>query len=107
MGRAIVEGMALGLPVVAAEVGGIPAVVAPGETGWLVPPDDAAALAAALIELASDEPLRIKLGAAAAQRAEAFSTTVAHTAMRVVYDELAGAPRVAARVHASCAAVRA
>jgi len=88
MGRAIVEAMALGLPVVAAEVGGIPAVVADGETGWLVPPGDSLALAAALIELARDEALRIKLGTAGVTRAEAFSTDVAHRAMRAIYDEL-------------------
>lgn len=88
MGRAIVEAMALGLPVVGAEVGGIPAVVADGETGWLVPPGDSLALAAALIELARDEALRIKLGTAAVTRAEAFSSEVAHAAMCAIYDEL-------------------
>jgi glycosyltransferase involved in cell wall biosynthesis len=89
MGRALVEAMALGLPVVGAEVGGIPAVVADGETGRLVPPGDAAALAAALAELGRDGGLRATLGTAAAARAEAFSTGVAHAAMRAVYDELA------------------
>jgi glycosyltransferase involved in cell wall biosynthesis len=89
MGRALVEAMALGLPVVGADVGGIPAVVTDGETGRLVPPDDAGALAAALAELGRDAALRAKLGAAAAARAEAFSTEVAHAAMRAVYDELA------------------
>jgi glycosyltransferase involved in cell wall biosynthesis len=95
MGRAIVEAMALGLPVVGAEVGGIPAVIADGETGWLVPPDDAVALAAALVELARDEALRTKLGTAAIARAEAFSTDVAHAAMRAIYDELAREKRLA------------
>jgi glycosyltransferase involved in cell wall biosynthesis len=89
MGRALVEGMALGLPVVGAEVGGIPAVVADGETGRLVPPGDPAALARALAELGRDAVLRAKLGAAAAVRAEAFSTGVAQAAMRAIYDELA------------------
>jgi len=79
MGRALVEGMALGLPVVGSEVGGIPAVIAPG---------DAAALAEALMELGRDAALCAKLGAAAAARAEAFSSRVAHAAMRAIYDEL-------------------
>jgi glycosyltransferase involved in cell wall biosynthesis len=56
-----------------------------------VPAGDAAALAAALIELGRDEARRAKLGAAAAARAEAFSTDVAHAAMRAIYDELARA----------------
>jgi len=89
MGRALVEAMALGLPVVGTEVGGIPAVVTDGETGRLVPPGDTDALAGALVELGRDEVLRAKLGAAAAARAEAFSTDVAHAAMRAIYDELA------------------
>src|SRR5207245_387705 len=50
---------------------------------------DAEAAAAALVELGRDEVLRAKLGAAAAARAEAFSTDVAHAAMRATYDELA------------------
>jgi len=95
MGRAIVEAMALGLTVVGAAVGGIPAVVADGETGWLVPPGDSLALAAALVELARDEALRIKLGTAAVTRAEAFSTDVAHAAMRAIYDELTRAKGLA------------
>jgi glycosyltransferase involved in cell wall biosynthesis len=89
MGRALVEAMALGVPVVAAAVGGIPAVVADGESGRLVASEDAGALAAALVELGLDEALCAKLGAAAVRRAEAFSIGVANAAMRAIYDELA------------------
>jgi len=87
MGRVLVEAMALGLPVVGTEVGGIPDVIVE-ECGRLVPPDDAPALAAALTELGVDHALRAKLGAAARPRAEAFSTTVAADAMRAIYDRL-------------------
>jgi glycosyltransferase involved in cell wall biosynthesis len=89
MGRALVEAMALGVPVVGTAVGGIPAVLSDGECGRLVPAGDAGALAEALVELALDRALRDKLAAAGAVRAEAFSTAVAEAGMRAVYDELA------------------
>lgn len=89
MGRALVEAMALGVPVVAAAVGGIPAVVGDGEGGRLVPAGDAAALAEALVELGVDHGLRAKLAAAAPARAEAFSAEAAAAALRAVYDEVA------------------
>jgi glycosyltransferase involved in cell wall biosynthesis len=89
MGRALVEAMALGLPVVGAAVGGIPAVVVDGVCGRLVASGDAAALAEALGDLARDAALRAKLGAAAVERAEAFSSAVAEVAMLAVYDGLA------------------
>ena len=94
MGRALVEAMALGVPVVAAAVGGIPTVVSDGECGRLVPAEDAPALAAALGALGRDEALCGKLGAAAVRRAEAFSTGVARAAMREIYDELAREKRL-------------
>jgi glycosyltransferase involved in cell wall biosynthesis len=95
MGRALVEAMALGVPVVGAEVGGIPTVVGDGECGRLVPSGDVPALAEALIELGVDDGLRAKLAAAAVVRAETFSTGVANAALRAIYDELAREKRLA------------
>ena len=91
MGRAIVEAMALGLPVVGTRVGGIPAVIADGESGRLVDAENAAALAGALIELALDERLRAKLGEAAVDRADAFSTEVSAARLLAVYASLRAA----------------
>jgi glycosyltransferase involved in cell wall biosynthesis len=88
MGRVIVEAMALGLPVVATTVGGIPDVVTDGECGRLVEPEDTDALAAALIELGRDPALRRKLGEAAVRRAEAFSTAVASEKLLALYATL-------------------
>lgn len=65
LGLVIVEAMALGTPVVATAVGGVPTVVTDGETGLLVPPGDAAALAAAIERLLDDEALRHRLATAA------------------------------------------
>jgi glycosyltransferase involved in cell wall biosynthesis len=88
MGRVIVEAMALGVPVVATAVGGIPDVVTDRECGRLVAPGDVDALAAALVELGRDEAQRDKLGRAGAARAEAFSTAVARQKLLAVYAEL-------------------
>ena len=88
MGRVIVEAMALGIPVVATAVGGIPDVVTDGECGRLVAPDDVEALAAALLELGRDGALRAKLGEAAEARAESFSTAVARDKLLAVYADL-------------------
>ncbi len=72
----ILEAMAAGLPVVACDVGGVGELVVDGETGILVPPGDAGALAAALERVLADAPLRRALGAAGRQRArERFDLT--------------------------------
>lgn len=73
MGRAIVEAMAAGLAVVGTRVGGIPLVVEEGVSGLLVPPEDAGALAAAIVRLLSDPAERRAMGEAGKQRAQAFS----------------------------------
>jgi glycosyltransferase involved in cell wall biosynthesis len=65
MGRALVEAMAVGLPVVATRVGGVPDIVAHGTTGLLVPPQDAEALAAAVLELLRDRKRMAAFGEAA------------------------------------------
>ncbi|MEM7409154.1 MAG: glycosyltransferase [Myxococcota bacterium] len=66
---ALLEAQALGRPVVASAVGGVPEVVTSGEDGWLVRGGDALALARALSLLANDPPLRERLGREAAARA--------------------------------------
>jgi glycosyltransferase involved in cell wall biosynthesis len=59
---AILEAMALGRPVVATDVGGVSEAVESGETGLLVPTNDEAALADALLQLVADPELRRRLG---------------------------------------------
>lgn len=62
------QAMALGKPVVGTCVGGTPEMIVDGETGILVPPHDADALAQALARLASDAGLRANMGAAGKTR---------------------------------------
>lgn len=65
-GLAAAEAGACGRPVVATRVSSLPEVVLDGQTGLLVPPGDAAALAAAILKLLGDPGLRHRLGTAAA-----------------------------------------
>lgn len=65
----LMEGMALGRPALATAIAGVPELVVEGETGWLVPSGDEAALAEAMVALAGrprDELMRV--GAAARAR---------------------------------------
>ncbi len=72
--NALLEAMALGLPVVASNVDGVPEAVTDGKDGALVPPDKPAALARVLRALAADPARRAALGAAAqATVAERFT----------------------------------
>jgi colanic acid/amylovoran biosynthesis glycosyltransferase len=64
------EAMACGVPVVSSRISGIPELVEDGLSGLLVPPRDPAALAEALMALATDEGLRERLGRAGRARIE-------------------------------------
>ncbi|MBI5154288.1 glycosyltransferase family 4 protein [Candidatus Poribacteria bacterium] len=71
---AIIEAMALGLPVVSTRHAGIPEEVAEGESGFLVDEGDWAGMAEAIVRLGEDESLRRRIGLAAHARAlERFS----------------------------------
>jgi glycosyltransferase involved in cell wall biosynthesis len=65
---ALLEGMALGRPIVASAVGGVPEMLVDGESGVLVPSDDVEALARAVGTLLADPAARARIGAAAHER---------------------------------------
>jgi glycosyltransferase involved in cell wall biosynthesis len=62
----VLEALAVGTPVIATAVGGVPEVVREGENGLLVSPGDVGALAEAIRRLATDDALRGALADAAA-----------------------------------------
>lgn len=85
-----IEAMALGIPVVATAVGGLPELVENGKTGWLVAPGDADALAERLRQLLADGAARRAMGLAARERARRrFSAEAMVRALSGIYDELA------------------
>jgi glycosyltransferase involved in cell wall biosynthesis len=88
----LVEALATGLPVVASAVGGTSTAVSSGVTGWLVPPGDAAALAAALDSLLADADRRREMSAAARRAAAACFSAEAMIAATeaVLADVVAG-----------------
>jgi len=90
-GGVVLEAMALQLPVVATEIGGSPEQVIPGETGFLVPPSDAQALAQQLEQLCANPMLRLQLGQAGRKRI-ARMLTLDHTMAGIakIYREVLG-----------------
>ncbi len=66
----LLESMAMGVPVVSAQLAGTPEVVIEGETGLLVPPGDVGALADALERMGRDHPARSRMGVAGRQLME-------------------------------------
>jgi len=74
LGSSALLAMAHGLAVAATRVGGLPEIVTPGETGWLVPPDSPLALAEAITLAASDPILLAEYGRRSRERARQFSS---------------------------------
>ncbi len=90
LGMATLEAAAASVPAIGSALGGIPEAIEDGETGFLVPGNDAAALAARLRDLLADAGLRRRLGAAARLKMEAqFNLARQTAALEDIYDSLA------------------
>jgi glycosyltransferase involved in cell wall biosynthesis len=92
--NAILEGMSLGKPAVVSAVGAIPDHVDHGRTGLVVPPDDPAALADALLRVLGDEALARRLGQGAYERyLERFTPEVTTRQIEAVFEGMIEAHR--------------
>jgi glycosyltransferase involved in cell wall biosynthesis len=92
LGRVVVEAFCRGRGVVGSRVGGIPDIVEDGVSGLLVPPEDARALADALVRALSDRALAEGLGAAAHAAVQPWLATPEEYARRIreLVDEITG-----------------
>lgn len=82
------EAMATGKPVIAANIGGLPEIVADGETGILVPPGDSGALRSAMARLIDDPALAARMGAAGRERVTAFHASTVVGQIEALYEEM-------------------
>ncbi len=89
--QVLMQALALGLPVVSTTVGSIPDVIQDGETGFMVPPKNAAALADRIEILLDDQDLRRSLGARGHSLIEShYSLDRMLDRLEKVYEEVGG-----------------
>jgi glycosyltransferase involved in cell wall biosynthesis len=85
----VLEAAASGVPVIGSDIGGIPEAIIDGETGFLVPERDDAALASRMALLLDDAAIRRRMGLAARALMEQKFDLVAQTrALESLYDEV-------------------
>jgi glycosyltransferase involved in cell wall biosynthesis len=92
-GQVIVQGMACKKPVIATNGGGVPEIVVDGETGLLIPMEDAAAMADAVCHLIADREGARKMGENGYRRVlERFTVSATAEKLTSIYEKLAGKP---------------
>jgi phosphatidylinositol alpha-1,6-mannosyltransferase len=90
-GIVFIQAQAVGVPVVAGAIGGVPDTLVDGTTGLLVDGDDVPAVASALVGLLADPPRRARMGVAGAARVAEDFTWPARTAqLRALLADAAG-----------------
>jgi glycosyltransferase involved in cell wall biosynthesis len=87
----VLEAMAAGVPVVVTAVGFVPEVVSDGLEGFVLPPGRPDLLAARIVDLASDEPLRRTMGNAARLRGRSHDVAAAVARLETIYSSLRAA----------------
>ncbi len=89
-GIVLIEGMAMGLPAITTRIGGLPDVVAEGETGYVVEPRDTGGLEAAVEKLVSDPTRAAQMGRMGVDRVrQLFSAEAMGRALTTIYLETA------------------
>lgn len=81
------EMMAVGKPIVATRVGGVPYLVDDGETGFIVEVGDVTALSDRILRILQDHELQLRMGRLAKQRAQPFRSRFVAAKVREVYQE--------------------
>ena len=87
---AVMESLALGIPVVATAVGGLPEAITHDVEGLLVAPRSPIELADAVERVATDADLRARLGSGAAERGDEFDASAAVARLEKIYREVLG-----------------
>jgi glycosyltransferase involved in cell wall biosynthesis len=94
LGMVLLEAAATGLPIIGSRVGGIPECIVDGETGFLVPEREEAALAQRMGELLEDSAKRLQMGTAGRALMERqFDIERQTKVLERFYDSLLGQPR--------------
>lgn len=86
--NALLEAMAMGKPIIATKVGGIPEIIEDGFNGLLVPPRDSGVLAAAIKTLMDNRQLATKIGQTARDFAQNFSIKATAQKWELLYTTL-------------------
>jgi glycosyltransferase involved in cell wall biosynthesis len=106
MPNAVLEAFAARVPVVATAVGGTPEVIEEGVSGYLVPPGDASALAARILDALACEERRRAMGLRGHQRvAEEFTFAAQSQQYQALFRRLTG-PEAGQRTDQLCASTR-
>jgi glycosyltransferase involved in cell wall biosynthesis/GT2 family glycosyltransferase len=87
-GQVVLEGLAAGLPVIAADAGGPAEIITHNVNGLLTAPNDVAALAQAMLQLAEDPALRMRLGETGRTRSHDFTAAALGTQVSTFYERV-------------------